>query len=134
MSESILCCLDWYHALYPEILENLQKRILSTYVQSATANNMVAYFAKILCVPKILCGLITISFFYVLVKGCPFPVVPKNGTRKGLSFLYNIIKFSCNKCYTLLGHGELKCLPNGTWSHSQPKCVCKSSITQAEIE
>ena len=71
--------------------------------------------------------------FFDLVKGCPFPGVPKNGIKQGLSYLYNdVITFSCDKCYTLLGHSKRKCLTNGTWSHSQAKCVCKLSIRQAD--
>ena len=71
-------------------------------------------------------SLIVVFASNLLGKGCSNPGVPRNGLKHGLSYFYDdVVKFSCDACYSIVGHSQRKCLKNGTWSDSQPKCVCE---------
>ena len=67
-------------------------------------------------------------FVYISAKSCPDPGIPKNGYKHGLSFVGDVVTFTCEHCYRLVGDSNRTCLKNTTWSHTQPKCVCESCL------
>ena len=60
--------------------------------------------------------------FYV-VKSCPVLVAPTNGMKDSNDTSCNsTVEFSCDACYELMGNSQLTCLPNQTWSGTEPNC------------
>ena len=37
-------------------------------------------------------------------------------------FVGDVVRFSCNRNFQLLGQSEITCMENGTWSFSAPQC------------
>jgi hypothetical protein len=61
-------------------------------------------------------------------KSCTYPGIPRNGYKHGSSYLAgDVVTFTCNDCYRLVGYSKITCLRSGSWSHSKPRCACKSS-------
>lgn len=49
--------------------------------------------------------------------------VPLNGTMVGNQTTYpNILKFSCDEGFILVGSSMRECQTNGTWSGNETKC------------
>ncbi|XP_072565430.1 CUB and sushi domain-containing protein 1a isoform X1 [Paramormyrops kingsleyae] len=58
---------------------------------------------------------------------CGDPGVPPHGSRLGEEFrLKNLLRFTCEAGYTLVGSAERTCLLNGSWSGTQPMCEAVS--------
>lgn len=60
---------------------------------------------------------------------CNDPGIPQHAQREEKMSKFNVgmtISFHCDEKYTLIGEHNRTCLPNGTWSNSQP--FCKSQI------
>ncbi|TSK31354.1 CUB and sushi domain-containing protein 3 [Bagarius yarrelli] len=54
---------------------------------------------------------------------CGDPGVPSHGSREESDFrIRSKVHFSCSTGYVLFGSSERTCLPNGTWSGTQPSC------------
>ncbi|XP_046444065.1 locomotion-related protein Hikaru genki-like [Daphnia pulex] len=59
------------------------------------------------------------------VVECPELLPPLNGRIKESGsnhFVGDVVKFSCNRNFQLLGQSEISCMENGTWSFSAPQC------------
>lgn len=57
---------------------------------------------------------------------CGDPGVPSHGSREESDFrIRSKVHFSCSLGYVLFGSSERMCLPNGTWSGTQPSCKRK---------
>jgi hypothetical protein len=57
------------------------------------------------------------------VRSCPALVSPSNGRKNSEDTLCNsTVEFICDACYELIGDSRLTCLPNQTWSNSEPSC------------
>lgn len=57
---------------------------------------------------------------------CGDPGVPSHGSREESDFrIRSKVHFSCSTGYVLFGSSERMCLPNGTWSGTQPSCKRK---------
>lgn len=67
--------------------------------------------------------------FLSTVFSCSMPAQPKNGYYiQGLSSNdLPVLKYACNKGYTLIGPSERSCSSDGTWTGEEPKCVDPSS-------
>ncbi|CAB4004411.1 Hypothetical predicted protein [Paramuricea clavata] len=62
-----------------------------------------------------------------LAKSCSNPGIPKNGYKHGLSyFVGDVVTFTCDGCYRLVGNSKRTCLKKGTWSYRQPICLLKT--------
>ncbi|XP_046845335.1 papilin-like isoform X2 [Xenia sp. Carnegie-2017] len=56
---------------------------------------------------------------------CNDPGIPQHAQREEKMSKFNVgmtISFHCDEKYTLIGERNRTCLPNGTWSNSQPFC------------
>ncbi|CAB4038746.1 Hypothetical predicted protein, partial [Paramuricea clavata] len=61
-----------------------------------------------------------------LAKSCSNPGIPKNGYKHGLSyFVGDVVTFTCDSCYRLVGKSKSTCLKNETWNYNQPMCFLK---------
>nr|CAH0104989.1 unnamed protein product [Daphnia galeata] len=59
------------------------------------------------------------------VVECAELLPPLNGRIKESGsnhFVGDVVKFSCNRNFQLLGQSEISCMENGTWSFSAPQC------------
>ncbi|MBN3309505.1 CSMD1 protein, partial [Amia calva] len=58
---------------------------------------------------------------------CGDPGVPPHGSRLGEEFrTKSLLRFTCEAGYMLVGSPERTCLPNGSWSGTQPMCEAVS--------
>ena len=58
-----------------------------------------------------------------VVKSCPVLVAPTNGMKDSNDISCDSsVEFSCDACYELMGNSQLTCLPNQTWSGTEPNC------------
>ncbi|XP_075034646.1 sushi domain-containing protein 2 isoform X2 [Mixophyes fleayi] len=58
------------------------------------------------------------------VVSCGWHAPPANGTKTGTTYLNgSVITFSCNSGFQLTGSRQRMCLPDGTWSGVQARCV-----------
>lgn len=65
---------------------------------------------------------------------CGDPGVPSHGSREESDFrIRSKVHFSCSTGFVLFGSSERMCLPNGTWSGTQPSCKRKQ-ITSSVYE
>uniref|UniRef100_A0AAZ3P372 CUB and sushi domain-containing protein 1 n=1 Tax=Oncorhynchus tshawytscha TaxID=74940 RepID=A0AAZ3P372_ONCTS len=54
---------------------------------------------------------------------CGDPGIPPHGSRLGDEFqLKSLLRFTCEAGFSLSGSAERTCLPNGSWSGTQPVC------------
>ncbi|GBO35315.1 CUB and sushi domain-containing protein 3, partial [Araneus ventricosus] len=54
---------------------------------------------------------------------CPDPGVSPDGTKSGnCCFIGDILEFSCNDDFELVGKDKIECLPDGSWSAPRPLC------------
>ena len=61
-----------------------------------------------------------------LAVDCGDPGTPTNGQRSLSSTTYNsVVTYSCDVGYTLQGSNSRKCLHDGQWKGSAPKCIRK---------
>ncbi|XP_039250840.2 mannan-binding lectin serine protease 2-like isoform X2 [Styela clava] len=56
---------------------------------------------------------------------------PSNGEiirdfSKGYHEFEDVVNYTCNRGYDLIGESRLECLSDGTWNHEQPTCRIKS--------
>nr|BAR45590.1 complement factor B-1 [Hasarius adansoni] len=64
-------------------------------------------------------------------ESCPDPGVSKHGFRVGsCCFSGDILQFSCNEDYELVGQKEVQCLRSGSWSSGRPLCKPLSDYCQ----
>uniref|UniRef100_A0A668AZX5 CUB and Sushi multiple domains 2 n=1 Tax=Myripristis murdjan TaxID=586833 RepID=A0A668AZX5_9TELE len=60
--------------------------------------------------------------------GCGDPGVPAFGRRNGDRFLHgDVLTFSCQSAFELVGERSITCQHNNQWSGNKPSCVCKSA-------
>ena len=63
---------------------------------------------------------------------CEDLFLPDNITVTGIAEEYkpgNVVTFHCDKGLVLKGNDTLMCLESGQWSHDQPYCSGKPSLT-----
>ncbi|XP_041439963.1 CUB and sushi domain-containing protein 2 isoform X1 [Xenopus laevis] len=66
---------------------------------------------------------------------CGHPGNPGNGITQGSQFnLYDVVKFVCNRGYTLEGAMQAQCQLNGQWSHQMPTCRILNCTDPGHIE
>jgi len=67
-----------------------------------------------------------------LAIDCGALAVPRNGSLEGAKTVYpNILKFTCDQGFDIIGSFVRECLWNGSWSGMHPKCQGYSiSVTQ----
>ncbi|KAF8767227.1 CUB and sushi domain-containing protein 3 [Argiope bruennichi] len=60
-------------------------------------------------------------------ESCPDPGVSPDGTKSGnCCFIGDVLEFSCNDEFELVGEHKIECLPGGSWSAPRPLCKRKS--------
>lgn len=65
---------------------------------------------------------------------CGDPGIPPRGSRLGEEFRHkNLLRFTCEAGYTLIGSSERTCLQNGSWSGTQPVCEGDSYTTRTRF-
>ncbi|GFU28902.1 CUB and sushi domain-containing protein 1 [Trichonephila clavipes] len=65
-----------------------------------------------------------IEYYYQSEKeSCPDPGVSIDGKREGdCCYIGDVLEFSCNEDYELVGKDEIICLPGAKWSSPRPLC------------
>lgn len=77
-------------------------------------------------------------FFYFTAIYCPDPLVPENGrllTTSSKESKYpvgDLIMYSCEEGYEILGESSIVCTENGFWSHPPPFCLPPSEIKKSD--
>ncbi|XP_078664131.1 CUB and sushi domain-containing protein 3-like [Branchiostoma floridae x Branchiostoma belcheri] len=54
---------------------------------------------------------------------CPFLAAPSNGGMTGSNFYEDLVQFTCNSGYDLLGNTALVCQADTTWNGTVPSCT-----------
>lgn len=58
--------------------------------------------------------------------GCGDPGVPAFGRRSGERFQHgDVLTFSCQSAFELVGERTITCQHNNQWSGNKPSCVCE---------
>ncbi|XP_078575821.1 uncharacterized protein LOC144861696 [Branchiostoma floridae x Branchiostoma japonicum] len=54
---------------------------------------------------------------------CPTPTPPENGAVNGGNSYQNVVQFTCNHGYQLIGDSSRTCQADGTWTGADPTCT-----------
>ncbi|XP_078674658.1 E-selectin-like [Branchiostoma floridae x Branchiostoma belcheri] len=54
---------------------------------------------------------------------CPMPETPVNGAMTGLNFYQDVLEFTCDSGYDLIGETRATCHADRTWSARAPTCT-----------
>lgn len=68
------------------------------------------------------------EYIFFLVVRCLQPTGIRNGmfSPQKEFYMYNeVVRYSCNKDYTINGSKDIICEENGKFSPTPPSCVCK---------
>ncbi|KAI8498093.1 hypothetical protein Bbelb_240370 [Branchiostoma belcheri] len=63
---------------------------------------------------------------------CPILSPPLNGFMTGSNSYGDVVTFTCEPGYKLVGTSSLTCLPDGTWTGQSPTCAVRSLIVWAQ--
>ncbi|XP_035691422.1 CUB and sushi domain-containing protein 1-like [Branchiostoma floridae] len=55
-------------------------------------------------------------------KECPLLAAPTNGAKTGTNFYQDVLQFTCNSGYKLVGRSSLQCQADATWDGTAPTC------------
>ncbi|CAH1242881.1 TIE1 [Branchiostoma lanceolatum] len=64
---------------------------------------------------------------------CPRLSAPENGAISGGRAYNNVVQFTCNHGYQLMGKSSLVCRADTAWSGESPTCIVSSTITPTSI-
>lgn len=68
------------------------------------------------------------SFSIAEKESCPNPGVSPDGTRTGsCCFIGDVLQFTCNEDFELVGADTIECLSEGNWSSPRPLCRRKDN-------
>ena len=57
-----------------------------------------------------------------------------DGTVTGTSYMFeDVLTYSCDPGFTLIGSSERECQADGTWSCDQPRCVSASEYLTEKL-
>ncbi len=79
-------------------------------------------FSKVM-EPQRVCNINYLFSYFVTVDTCPLPAIPSNGSRSQNTFVFSdVIVFTCNNGYRLVGENATVCLAGGVANAAAPLC------------